>query len=76
MEKPLIVIGPQCMQSVLRNVHKRCHPPELAGVHNGRALLVRDDKLIAHDLRSGKETLLLDLGPVGSSRATGIDGKI
>jgi hypothetical protein len=67
---PLLVVETDGSVSVSRDVHERCQTLELVAADAETAYLVRDSQLVAHDLATGRERVLLDsaeaLGAAGN----------
>lgn len=68
---PLLVVERDGSVSVFRDLRVRCQTVTLVSADTGTAYLLRDDQLVAHDLATGAERVLLEPASAGQDYAGG-----
>lgn len=70
---PLLVVEPDLSVSTSRDLRIRCQTLDLVAVDAETAYLARDSRLVAHDLATGDERLLLDSAEAVPIEHSGMD---
>ncbi|MGH3683415.1 MAG: hypothetical protein ACRDT2_24575, partial [Natronosporangium sp.] len=73
IETPLLVVEPDGSVSSSRDLRTRCQTLDLVAVDAETAYLARDSRLVAHDLATGDERLLLDSAEAVPVEHSGMD---